>query len=105
MSQVPHHRLNYIEIVKFKNMLLTRLTIIFVVQILISNQPWVTGTECSDGDYAPDPFDCNGFFQCQFGMWLRRNCPRDLHFNRLNFVCDFSWNANCVIDSSKPAVK
>lgn len=76
-------------------MFLARLVLVLLVHLLQLQSNWVTCSECNNGDYTFDPFDCNAFFQCEFGTWIRRNCPRELHFNRMIIACDFPWNANC----------
>ncbi|XP_037045620.1 integumentary mucin C.1-like isoform X6 [Bradysia coprophila] len=79
-------------------MSLMRWTVVLI--LLVLNASWVTCQMCNDGEYAPDPFDCNGFRQCLHGQWVQRFCPRYLHFNRFISACDFSWNANCELEET-----
>lgn len=83
-------------------MILARLIVISIVHLAIYHYEGVVCTtrECNDGQYAADPFDCNGFLQCEFGRWIQRNCAAGLHFHQRIFACDYPWNANCVIDST-----
>ncbi|KAJ6641957.1 putative chitinase 10 [Pseudolycoriella hygida] len=85
-------------------MFFSRLSTILVANLILLQCSWVACSVCSDGDYTADPFDCNAFLQCRFGIWTRRNCPPELHFNPVNFACDFPWNANCVIDSTSTTI-
>lgn len=83
-------------------MFLIRLAAISIVLLLTVDYNCVTCSECNDGDYTHDPHDCNAFFQCSFGEFIRRRCPANLHFNRRQFVCDFPDRAGCILEPTEP---
>ncbi|XP_066154052.1 uncharacterized protein [Euwallacea fornicatus] len=67
--------------------------------------PQLTLDECFDqyerGIY-PHPEDCNKFMSCATTEPL--DCPAGLHFNPINFVCDWPASAGCMkVTTSPPA--
>ncbi|XP_020283231.1 peritrophin-1-like [Pseudomyrmex gracilis] len=50
------------------------------------------------GDEAvliPHPTDCKLYYVCDNGIPILMKCPKDLHFNPEEKVCDFWWRAGC----------
>ena len=42
----------------------------------------------------PDPYDCNAYFQCSYGVPFEERCQPGLEFNPVSASCDFPENIN-----------
>ncbi|XP_036362565.1 protein jagged-1b-like isoform X3 [Octopus sinensis] len=45
----------------------------------------------------PDPQSCRHFYQCDWSIAYRKDCPGNLHFNKVLKVCDWQYRADCNI--------
>ncbi|XP_036356081.1 neurogenic locus notch homolog protein 1-like isoform X3 [Octopus sinensis] len=45
----------------------------------------------------PDPQSCRHFYQCDWNIAQKKDCPGNLHFNNVKKVCDWPYIAKCNI--------
>ncbi|XP_036362569.1 protein jagged-1b-like isoform X7 [Octopus sinensis] len=45
----------------------------------------------------PDPQSCRHFYQCDWNIAYRKDCPGNLDFNKVLKVCDWQYRADCNI--------
>jgi len=46
--------------------------------------------------FFPHPGDCSWFFHCVDGVAYCKQCPADLHWNKMLDTCDFPYRAGCL---------
>ncbi|XP_043597628.1 chitin-binding domain protein cbd-1-like [Bombus pyrosoma] len=42
------------------------------------------------------PLNCNLYYQCEHGLKVIKQCPRNLVFDRINQICDYQENVHCI---------
>lgn len=55
------------------------------------------------GDEAvliPHPTNCKLYYAYDNGIPILMKCPKDLHFNPEEKVCDFPWSAGCEAEAN-----
>ncbi|XP_055856474.1 chitin-binding domain protein cbd-1-like [Episyrphus balteatus] len=60
-----------------------------------NNYPWGQLCQTAGERYYPMIGNCNGFYQCDNGKLVEKECPKGLHFNPKINVCDYPTNVNC----------
>ncbi|VDM98093.1 unnamed protein product, partial [Thelazia callipaeda] len=70
------------------------------------SQNTAIGLACTESSgssgYSADPTDCQQYYQCAQGRWVRMHCPGNLVWNPAISVCDWPKNTllSCKLDSS-----
>lgn len=57
-----------------------------------------TSTECSSGQYSPNPNSCEKFFICVNGHLVEQRCAAGLVWNQETSMCDWKFNVKCGSD-------
>ncbi|XP_037807480.1 probable chitinase 10 [Lucilia sericata] len=66
-------------------------------------RPVVQASNCKSGEFYPDPYNCNAYYQCIVPGEIRQQfCPGGLHWNDGDKNCDWPASAKCKV-KKKPS--
>lgn len=67
-------------------------------------RPVIQAANCEPGQFYPDPYNCNSYYQCiVVGEVRQQFCPGGLHWNHQNKNCDWPAAARCTPSKKKPS--